>query len=80
MSLVNKNIVAKIALDYRNYPYGSLFTASVNFGYIMSDRRNYSNGGKIDIQRLGMQLLTENGAPVNLNGSDFSVGIEMEYE
>ena len=80
MSLVNKNIVAKIALDYRNYPYGSLFTASVNFGYIMSDRRNYSNGGKIDIQRLGMQLLTENGAPVNLNGSDFSVGIEMEHE
>jgi len=80
MSLVNKNIVAKIALDYRNYPYGSLFTASVNFGYIMSDRRNYSNGGKVDIQRLGMQLLTENGAPVNLNGSDFSVGIEMEYE
>jgi len=80
MSLVNKNIVAKIALDYRNYPYGSLFTASVNFGYIMSDRRKYSNGGKIDIQRLGMQLLTENGAPVNLNGSDFSVGIEMEHE
>ena len=80
MSLINKNIVAKIALDYRNYPYGSLFTASVNFGYIMSDSRNYSNGGKVDIQRLGMQLLTENGAPVNLNGSDFAVGIKMEYE
>ena len=80
MSLVNKNIVAKVALDYRTYPYGSMFTASVNFGYIMSDRRNYSNGGKVDIQRLGIQLLTENGAPVNLNGADFAVGIEMEHE
>ena len=44
----------------------------------MSDRREYQ--GKIDIQKLNIQLVTEWGVPINLNGLDFSFILDIEHE
>jgi hypothetical protein len=76
--LINKNIIAKILLDSKNYPFGYNLVVNKNLGTLITEIRSYS--GKIDLQKLNIQLLDENGQMVNLNGLDFSFCIEMEYE
>ena len=77
-SLINKNILARIAVNTNIYPYGKILVANKYDGYLVSDKRSYS--GKIDMQRLNIQLVNELGFPVNLNGADFSFVLEVEHE
>lgn len=77
-SLVRKNIIAKICLNRQVYPFGSILPANTFNGYLLSDVRSYN--GKIDIQKLNVQLVDENGNTVNLNGLDFSFCLELVRE
>ena len=77
-SQINKNIIAKIILNSYIYPFGTILPANNYDGYLMTDKRTYN--GKIDLQKLNVQLLDENGFVVNLNGIDFSFCMEVEYE
>lgn len=77
-SVINKKIISKISLNNQLYPYGSIYPSNIKNGSLMTDKRTYI--GKIDIQRLQIQLIGEDGSPLNLNGSDFSFGLEIEYE
>jgi hypothetical protein len=77
-SLINKSIIARIALDKTNYGFNSILTANMYNGLLISDVRTYT--GKIDLQKLNLQLLNEFGHPVSLNGMDFSLCLEVEYE
>jgi hypothetical protein len=77
-SALSKNILARITMDNSNYAYGSILNASENNGLLLSNTRDYN--GKIDIQRLNVQLVNEIGNIMNLNGQDFSFGAEMLYE
>jgi hypothetical protein len=77
-SLIRKNILAKIVLDRQKYPFGSILPANNTNGYLLTDRRSYT--GKIDLQKLNVQLVDDIGKPVNLNGMDFSFCIEVEHE
>jgi len=77
-SFINKNILARINLDKQNYPFGAILPANLYSGSLLSDRRCYN--GKIDIQKLKIQLVNEYGKPVNLWNIDFSFCLEMEYE
>lgn len=77
-SFINKNILARINLDKQIYPFGSILPANLYSGSLVSDIRSYN--GKIDIQRMKVQLVNEYGNPVNLCGLDFSFCLEMEYE
>lgn len=75
---MNKNILARITIDYKFYPYGYTIPANTHNGYLVSDIRSYT--GKIDIQRFNVQLVNETGIPMNLNGSDFSFCLKLEHE
>lgn len=77
-SQINKNIIAKIIINSYMYPFGTILPANNYDGYLMTDKRTYN--GKIDLQKLNVQLLDENGFVVNLNGIDFSFCMEVEYE
>lgn len=77
-SIVNKNILAKISIDYVHYGVGTVLTANQYNGLLLSDKRSYS--GKVNLQKLKIQLVNEYGYPVNLNGLDFSFCLEIEYE
>ena len=79
-SLVNKNILAKITLHYQLYPLGSgsFLPANHSNGHLQSDCRTYT--GKVDLQRLKIQLVNEYGSHINLNGSDFSFSLKIVYE
>lgn len=76
--MINKNIIARISMNNTVYPFGSILPANHGNGLLTSDVRSYT--GKIDIQKLNIQLLNEIGLPVNLNGMDFSFCIEVEHE
>ena len=76
--LMNKKILARICVDNTHFPYGSVLHGNEENGYIVSDRREYQ--GKIDIQKLNIQLVTEWGVPINLNGLDFSFILDIEHE
>jgi hypothetical protein len=78
MSIINKNILAKISLDTIHYGQGTVLPANQYNGLLMSDRRSYN--GKVNLQKLKIQLVNEYGFPVNLNGLDFSFCLEIEYE
>ena len=77
-SLLNKNILAKICIDNNHYSFGKMLTVNNFNGYLLTDKRSYN--GKVDLQRLKIQLVNENGIPINLNGLDFSFTLEIDYE
>ena len=76
--LMNKKILARVCMDYSHFPHGSLLHGNESNGIVVTDVRTYQ--GKIDIQKLNVQLVTEWGNPVNLNGLDFSFVLEIEHE
>ena len=77
-SLINKNILARITMDNQNYGYGSILSGNTMNGLVISDDRSYT--GKIDLLKLNVQLIDENGMPVMLNGLDFSFCLKVEHE
>lgn len=77
-SLVNKNIIARISVNQKDYPFGTILPSSLASGSLISDNRNYN--GKIDIQKLKVSLLNDDGIPVILNGSDFSFCLGLQHE
>lgn len=77
-SLINKSIIARIALDKTNYGFNTILPANMYNGLLISDVRTYA--GKIDVQKLNLQLLNDFGNPISLNGMDFSLCLEVEYE
>jgi hypothetical protein len=78
-SLVNKNIIARIALDKpQGFDFGKILPANLTNGLLVSDNRSYS--GKIDLMKLNVQLLSENGTIMNLNGLDISFCLEITHE
>ena len=77
-SLIRKNIIAKITLNKTVYKFGDILPANNFNGYLLTDRRNFT--GKVDLQKLNIQLVDETGNPVDLNGLDFSFCLEVEHE
>jgi hypothetical protein len=77
-SLINKNILARISISKQDYPFGSIMPANLKNGLLMSDVRSYT--GKVDIQKLNVQLVNEFGNVINLNGDDFSFCLKIEHE
>jgi hypothetical protein len=77
-SFINKNILVRISVDGSIYGFGNVINASSNHGSLISDVRSYT--GKVDLQKLNVQLLDEWGQQVNLNGLDFSFCLQIEHE
>jgi len=77
-SLINKNILARIALNNAIYGFGNMYEVNRFSGALVNDTRSYT--GKADLQKLNIQLLNEFGNPVNLNGLDISLCLEVEHE
>ena len=77
-SLINKNVIARITMNNAVYPFGQILPANQFNALLISDKRTYT--GKIDLQKLNVQLLNESGSPMSLNGMDFSFCLEIEHE
>jgi hypothetical protein len=76
-SMMSHKILAKITLN--NYTkYGEVLSGNENNAVLCSDKRTYY--GKIDIQRLNIQLVNEWGLHIDLNGLDFSFLLNIEHE
>ena len=75
---MNKKILAKISLNNFNNPYKTLLTGNESNGVLVSDTRMYS--GKVDIQRINVELVNEWGKIVNMNGLDYSFFLKIEHE
>jgi len=78
MSQIKSNIIARISLNKTTYPFNAILPANNFNGLLLTDKRKYN--GKVDLQKLKVQLVHENGVPVNLNGLGFSFCLEVEYE
>jgi hypothetical protein len=76
-SILNKKILARIAIDHPTF--GTVLYSYENLGSLISDTRYYS-GGKIDIQKLNVQIVNEYGFPVNFNGCDFSFVLQVVFD
>jgi hypothetical protein len=76
--LRSKTILAKITMNKKTFSFGDILPANNFNGFLLSDRRQYS--GKVDLQKLNVQLIDESGTPVDLNGMDFSFCLEIEHE
>jgi len=83
-SLINKYVIAKISVNPTLFPANAsndvVMVQGNNFnGYLISGKRTYS-GGKIDVQKLNVKIIDENGNIANLHGYDFSFCLKIEYE
>lgn len=77
-SHVQSNILARIVMDKTNHGFGNILPANNYNGLLLTDRRSYN--GRVDLQKLKIQLTDEYGTPVDLNGAGFSFCLEVEYE
>jgi hypothetical protein len=76
-SIINKKVIARVAGNNLLFPYSSN-ASFTRYNGLTSDIRSYT--GNIDIQKLNVQLLNENGSPMQLNGLDFSFLMKITYE
>jgi len=77
-SEVNKNVLARISMSPKDYPFGTIMPVTSSLRFLMSSYRIYS--GKVDLQRMNIQLVNERGVAMDLNGMDFSFCLELEQE
>jgi hypothetical protein len=75
---ISKNILARITLDYPFFQFGQVLPANNFNGLLLTDVRSYN--GAIDIQKLNIQLVGDTGTVLDLNGSDFSFCLQVDYE
>lgn len=76
-SLLNRHILARINLD-ETKTFGQYQTANLFNGLLYSDTRVY-NSDSVDLQKCNIQLVNEYGDPVNLNGMDFSMVLQLKH-
>ena len=76
--LMNKNILARIAINSTTFQFGSILPANNLNGYLLTDRRDYN--GIIDIKKLNVQIVNDIGKLMDLNGMDFSFCLEVIQE
>jgi hypothetical protein len=69
-SEINKNILARITMNYTEFPYGTIVCANLSTGNLMTDKREFND--TINLQRMNIQLVNERGVPIDLNVMDFS--------
>lgn len=74
----SKYIIARIAMDYKNFPYGETLTANLSNGLLISDTRHYKE--KIKLDDIDVRLVNEFGFPINLNGTEISFCMSIECE
>lgn len=76
-SLLNRNILARINVD-QTKSFGQIQHATPFNGLLYSDNRTYM-GDNVDIQKCNIQLVNEYGTPVNLNGMDLSLVLQLKH-
>jgi hypothetical protein len=74
--LSSQQILARISINYREYPFGSILVAD-DYGSCVSDTRKYSN--EVNIQRMNVRLVDDLGIILDLNGMDFSFCLELKH-
>ncbi len=74
--LSSQQIIARISVDDRKYPFGSILVAD-DYGSCKSDTRQYSN--EVNIQRMNVRLVDDLGTIIDLNGMDFSFCLELKH-
>lgn len=75
---ISKHIIAKVTIDYKNFPYGSLFPANLVNGFLVSNVRVYKR--HINLEALQIRLLNEIGIPICLNGHEISFCCQVECQ
>jgi hypothetical protein len=76
-SIINKKVIARMAMNSFMFPYGSV-ASFTRYNGLTTDMRSYN--GIIDLMRLNVQLLNENGSLMQLNGVDFSFLMKIKHE
>jgi hypothetical protein len=80
--MVNKNVIARLQLNHQLYPNKVGTSVTVlplnQYNGLLSDIRTYT--GKVDLQKINVQLLSETGIPMDLNGLDFSFTLKVHHE
>lgn len=76
-SLINNNILARMTVNNNATTFGDLIITNPSNGNLISDKRSYN--GTVDLQRIKVSLLDENGNPLALNGLDYSFCLEIEH-
>lgn len=76
-SFINNNILARMTVNNGASTFGDLIVTNPLNGNLISDKRTYN--GTVDLQRVKVSLLDENGNPLALNGLDYSFCLEVEH-
>jgi hypothetical protein len=77
-SQISKYIIGRIVLDYKNYPIGSILPANLSNGLLTTTTRIYKK--PITLENMKIRLVNEFGAPIFLDGLDFSFCIQLECD
>lgn len=73
---ISKHIIARIVLDYRTFPFGTLLPANIFNGFLVSNTRYYTC--PIKLKNLKIRLVNEFGYPICMNGFEISFCCQIE--
>jgi len=73
---IDKHIIARITLENRGFPYGSILPANIVNGLLVSDTQIYRE--PIKVKKLKIKLLNEYGYVMNMNGFELSFLLILE--
>lgn len=76
-SHILKHAIARIVIDTKMYPYGSIVMANLFNGMLISDIRKYHH--PVHLHKLHIRLVDEYGYPIDLNGSEISLCAQVTY-
>jgi len=75
---ISKYIIARITIDYKNYPFGSVLPANLLNGLLVSAIRRFHKPKKI--RDMKIRVLNEFGIPICFNGFEISFCLQFECE
>jgi hypothetical protein len=67
---ITKHAIARIAVDQHTFPYGSMLTANIFNGLLLSDTRVYQK--PISLRKFYIRIVNEFGIPLDTHGFSFS--------
>jgi hypothetical protein len=72
----NKDIIARITIDYKQYPLGSVFPANLFNGFLLSATRKYKKG--VHLRDFSVRMLNECGLPLCAYNNKISFCLQAE--
>lgn len=75
---LKSSALARVAIDYERYPFGSVIPATEANGYLWSGTRTYTESSAAPLTKVGLHFCDEFGRALPLNRAEYAACLEID--